>query len=249
MKYSTLQECIDNFKDTPEGHTDFANTFTENMLGEIDLSAHRKFVEDNEWGFGERSFHWMWNLIIQELPERFKFLEIGVYKGQVISLMSMLNLRYKKEGIIFAITPLDSSAGKVDYTHPNINYEEAIARIYAQFNLSAEDLQIIQGLSTDSKIIGTAIRLAPFHVIYVDGAHDYDSVVSDLNIYKELVQRNGYLVIDDACCDMKIPDGLIRLNWRGIPEVTKAKNEVIDTDIRFRLLFTVSHNAVYQRIA
>ena len=64
-----------------------------------------------------------------------------------------------------------------------------------------------------------------------------------------MLDIGGYLIMDDASNDLQIPDGLIRLNWRGLEDVTKAVNDVLDTDERFKLLFAVGHNKIYQRIS
>lgn len=246
-KTINLQSVIDFYKDDPEIHRRIWSEFKylTNQISE--LKSHRDWVVLNEWGYGNRSFHWMWNLIISTLKDDFKFLEIGVFKGQIISLISYLNYLYKKDGQIFGITPLNTTGDKYA-THPDINYEEAIQRIYAQFNLSGNDLNIIEGLSTDKTSIDIAEQCGPYDVVYIDGGHDYETVINDINTYSKMISVKGFLIMDDASNDLKIPNGLIRLDWKGLPDVTKAVNDTLDTDVNFKLLFAVGHNKIYQRI-
>jgi predicted O-methyltransferase YrrM len=190
----------------------------------------------------------MWHLLVQQAPRNFRFLEIGVFKGQTISLVSLLNKMMRKDGQVFAITPLNASGDKYA-THPDVDYEEAIAIIYAQFGLDASDLIVIEGYSNHLDIIATARQTAPYDLIFIDGCHDYDVVVSDLTNYGDMVSIGGYLVIDDASNYLNIPDNLIRANWKGLEDVSRATRDVVENDARFMEVFAVGHNRIFKRIS
>lgn len=236
------------YADVPDVHVFMWREFESSVNADPLLKSHRDFIERNNFGYGDRPFHWMWNLLIRDIPNDFKFLEIGVFKGQVISLVSLLNRELQKNGTVYGITPL-SSAGDKYGTHPNEDYELAIQQLYGALKLTAEDLNIIQGFSNNVDIINLASELGLYDIVYVDGCHDYDVVVSDLTEYREMVKINGYLVIDDASNSLQIPDGLIRMDWRGLPEVSKALADVIEPDERFQHVFAIGHNRVFRRIA
>src|SRR5262249_3640974 len=56
-----------------------------------ELRDHRTYfynVPNNRRGFGENTFHTMWYLLLQEFKPS-NFLEIGVFRGQVISLVTL----------------------------------------------------------------------------------------------------------------------------------------------------------------
>ena len=250
MEYEQLQSPIElekYYTDSPEKHVFIWNTMKRLVNQHELLKSHRDFVVQYGWGYGNRAFHWMWNILVQHSPEHFKFLEIGVFKGQTISLVSLLNKLYNKQGTVYGITPLSTSGDKYA-THPDIDYEEAIATIYAKFGLEADDLQILQGYSNDKEIIEQTSELGPFDLVYVDGCHDYEVVVSDLTYYGDMVKLNGYLVVDDASNTLNIPDNLIRLNWRGLPDVTKATNDVLLGNPKFKEVFAVGHNRIFKRV-
>jgi hypothetical protein len=245
--FTTFQEAVDFWQDTPEVHTTIYQEFKKNVNADQTLKQHRDFVVYHQFGYGNRPFHWMWNLICAEMPIHFRFLEIGVYQGQVISLMSLLNQRYGKRGVIFGLTPLAAVNDKFS-KHHEVDYEERIAMLYHQFGLDASDLQIIQGLSTDKDVVRQADLNAPYNVVYIDGGHDYDTVISDIAFYSQMVAVGGYLVMDDSANYLNIPDGLIRMNWRGIQEVSDAVRAQLESNDQFEHIFSVAHNRVWKRV-
>lgn len=248
IPFLSLQSVTDYYEDDPEKHTAIWNTFKKLVNDTPVLKAHRDFVVNYGWGYGNRAFHWMWRLLVEEAPDDFKILEIGVFKGQTISLISMLNKLFDKKGTVYGISPLNKDGDHYN-THPDIDYEEAISTIYGQFQLDASDLQLMEGYSNDKNIINVAQSEGPYDIIYVDGCHDYSVVVSDLTNYGNMVKLNGYLVIDDASNYLNIPDGLIRLNWRGLEDVSNATRDVTEKDNRFKEVFAVGHNRIFKRIS
>ena len=76
------------------------------------LKAHRDWVEQNSWGFGDRAFHYMWYLLLKDdvlTRHSPSLLEIGVYKGQVISLWALIAQHVSRPVDITAISPLEGS--------------------------------------------------------------------------------------------------------------------------------------------
>lgn len=247
LPYMNIENIIDFYEDDPETHTRIWTNFKTLVNATPHLRVHRDWVVQNNWGYGNRAFHWMWNILIQEAPKNFKFLEIGVFKGQTISLISMLNKLYRKDGMVYGLTPLSNTGDKYT-THPDVDYEALIQQIYGTFQLDANDLNIIQGFSNDPEIINIAHDEGPYDFVYVDGCHDYEVVVSDLQKYGDMLKVGGYLIVDDSSNHLKIPDGLIRMDWRGLLDVSNAVRDVTEQDVRFVHCFAVGHNRVFQRI-
>jgi hypothetical protein len=246
MTFNTLQEATSYWADEPEKHVTIFKDFFRLVESDPELKSHRDFVEQNEFGYGDRPFHWMWNLIVKDLPENFKFLEIGVYQGQVISLVSFLSKRYGKNGSVFGLTPL-SNVDDAFSKHHNVNYEERIATLYQTFGLDASDLTIIEGLSNDAEPIRKSLKEGPYDCVYIDGGHDYDTVTSDISIFGPQVKSGGLLVMDDSANFLQIPDGLIRMNWRGLESVSKAVRDHLETNSEFTEILSVGHNRVWRR--
>lgn len=235
----TLNDYSKEWQDTPEYHSLIHDTFIEYVNDNPKLKAHRDFVEGNAFGFGERSFGWLHKLIVDEMPNEFKFLEIGVFRGQTLSLYKLLADMAKKKVQRFGVSPMDSSDG-----HWDSDYFLDVSLLHQQFNLK-KDYSIYHGSSTDEKIIQKAKETAPYDILYIDGSHKYEDVVSDLNNYPQMVKSGGYLLIDDACNDFSMKWGF----FQGINDVTNAVLEWRDTNIgqEFEFVFNVVHNRLYRR--
>jgi glycosyltransferase involved in cell wall biosynthesis len=245
--FMTVNDVTGLYEDVSEVHTSIWKNFKTLVNSVPFLKMHRDWVVQHRWGYGNRAFHWMWYLLVQQAPKDFKFLEIGVFKGQTISLISLMNKIHRKQGLVYGITPLNNTGDKYS-KHPDVDYEEYIQQIYASFELDASDLNIIQGLSQESTVIESAEAEGPYDLMYIDGCHDYPVVVSDLVNYSNMVKVGGYLIVDDASNYLNIPNGLIRMDWRGLEDVSNAVRDITEKDERFVHAFAVGHNRVFQRI-
>jgi cephalosporin hydroxylase len=247
--FDNINEAIEYHQDIEDIHRVLYTEFTKNVNQDIELKRHRDFVEQNQYGYGERAFHWMWNLIVKELPQEFRLLEIGVYQGQVISLVSMMNKRYSKHGEVIGLSPLTNVDDKYS-KHPNLNYEERISMLYGTFELDATDLILIKGLSNDPIIIQKVKdNYDSFDCVYIDGGHDYETVISDIETYSSMIKIGGYLIMDDSACKFNIPNGLVTHDWKGLPDVCRAVEDVLEKDNRFQHIFSVAHNRIWKRIS
>ena len=73
-----MKELINRWTDTAESHRAIHEDFCNKVNAQPELKALRDWVEQNIFGFGERSFLWMWKLIL-ETKAQVKFLEVGVF--------------------------------------------------------------------------------------------------------------------------------------------------------------------------
>ena len=174
MKYDTLQSVISAYKNTESVHRDIYFSFKSNVNETPFLKSHRDYVVQRRHGYGNRAFHWLWKLFVDEMPDNFKFLEIGVFKGQVMSLVALCASKINKRYQQYGVTPLDTTDG-----HPNDNYEQAILEIFYGLVGNIDNVQIIEGLSTDPSITATVKSIAGggFDLVYIDGGQDRKSVV------------------------------------------------------------------------
>ena len=98
QRFDTLKSVESVYRDDPSIHRLIYNSFTQTVEDNDWLIAHRLHVEKNKLGFGARAFHWLWKLIVDDVSSGFRFMEVGVYKGQVTSLISLLVARLNKPG-------------------------------------------------------------------------------------------------------------------------------------------------------
>lgn len=209
-------------------HLELHNYYCQKTNEVPELKALRDFVEQKAFGFGERSFYWMWKLIVDELPDHFSLLEIGVFRGQTLALVQMLAQLAGKTCSVYGVTPLDTTDG-----HWESDYKSDIHFLHNYFALNQPT--IIEGLSTEPEIIEAVKVLKSFDVVYIDGGHTYDVAKSDIIEYAPLAKQ--YLVIDDCCNDLDIPFGM----FPGIQSVTDAVRDTIETPHSYNVV----HNKVW----
>lgn len=259
---------MSEFKEMCEGYSPPANDLVWNYCqhavdGVPPLKQHRDWVEKNAWGFGDRAFHYMWYLLLRDevlLRPRPKLLEVGVYKGQVISLWSLISgILNVPSPQITAVSPFGSDYRRggrilarlfsrkyredmiVGNVFPSGDYFACVQKIFDQFRLDINAVRFIHGYSQDRPVIERLYDGGCFDVIYIDGGHRYDQVVADLAIYPRMVALGGYLVLDDASVFQ--PGSMF---WKGIENVSRAVEEWGAPG--FKNVLNVGHNRIFQRI-
>jgi hypothetical protein len=240
LNFNTLAEAQQSWKNDEETQKQLNDGFIEKVNAVDKLNDHRTFVEQNIFGFGERSFHWLWHLVVQELPKNFTFLEIGVLKGQTLSLVKMLADMQGKKVKRYGITPLSTEGGVWES-----DYAKDIEFIHDQFELE-KDYKILQGLSEDPAIIEQAKKLK-LDVLYIDGGHEERHITNDIEQYSPQVKIGGFMVIDDCCNSFRMPFGY----FQGIDVVTRvvdAKLPPVTQSEEWEFVFSVVHNRVYRRM-
>ncbi len=228
---NTLNEAASQWANNRETHKRINETFTANVNATPELKAYRDWIESKIFGFGERSFLWMWKLIVDTLPPDFSFLEIGVFRGQILGLIRML----APKATITGITPLDSSDG-----HWESDYAADIKLLHDTFKLKQP--KIIKGLSTAPEVMEKA-SAKMYDIIYVDGGHTYEVAKHDVFKYSSFVKVGGYLVIDDCSHKYDLPDGY----FRGIEPVSRAVDELLPNDY-YKEVMNVMHNRIFRRV-
>lgn len=227
------------------------------------LKEHRDWVEAHDYGFGYRALHAMWLGMIAEVGARrrtVRALEIGVHKGQSISAWSLIGRELDLPVAVTAISPFTGNQrptprwlhrtrrlldpwyrrrAAVGNLHPLDDYLAHVRRIYARFALDFEQVRVVQGLSTD-EAVRAAVAGDAFDVLYIDGDHSYEVACADVDTYAPLVAPGGYLVVDDAGCDL--PGTAF---WKGFESVTAAAARIPGHG--FTNVLNVAHNRIFRR--
>jgi hypothetical protein len=229
------------------------------------LSEHRKHIEENKLGFGDPAFHSMWARLLEAGVQRHgkvRALEIGVFKGQVISLWSLLAKAYGWPLEIFCVTPMAGNPlpppglrhrlrmicswkYREQIRNGNFygeeNYREIIRLLFARFELPFDKITVFQGFSTEEGVLKQAENME-FEVVYVDGDHTFEGAMHDLRHFGPKVVRGGWMVVDDAGC--ALPGSRF---WKGHEAVSRAV-EILPT-LGFRNILNVGHNRIYEKTA
>jgi Methyltransferase domain len=229
----TLEDLKNQWHDSPEHHTHIHELFVQMVNNDWGLNDHRTYCEKFVYGMGERSFHYLWKLILTELPESPKLLEIGCHKGQILSLWKML----REDAQVYGVTPLDGRG--TGWTEDD--YAAHIKKIHDDFGLEQPTLFI--GGSEEQVMVNLAIK-HKYDVCYVDGNHSFEGCLFDLITYGAMVKQGGYMVIDDSNCDLNMIFGY----FQGIDTVTEAKLRWLETEgIEWEFICSVVHISVFRR--
>ena len=239
-----LDQIIETYQNTHEKNVELWNEFELIAKNDESIWNHRMHIEQHKLGWGDRAFHGMWKTLIESLSPNFRFLEIGVYKGQVLSLVSLLSKQRSLNGKVFGITPLDAVGDKY-WKAPESDYLKNIQDLFEHFGLDFNELELFKSLSTEPDAVVFAIKNSMYDVLYIDGGHDYGTVVFDIENYKDYVKVGGYLVMDDASCYINAEEGHFN---KGLKDVSDATRDCIEVDDRFVNVFNCGHNRVFKRV-
>lgn len=108
-----LEEYIEEYECNSETNNALHKDFTAKTESLEFLIKHRLYIEENKFGFGDRAFHFMWYLLLQylfQVKNTPRILEIGVFKGQVISLWSLITKEAGMNCYIEGISPLTGNS-------------------------------------------------------------------------------------------------------------------------------------------
>lgn len=172
-------------------------------------------MNNNDWG--RRTFYKTYEIYGWASSERIaqyknfishikngKIVEIGVYGGD--SLLSVLDLCYENKNKIIGIDPWEKNSlanGQplTENTTPKLSefhYNMKKNRINLENILSEVDTDNRVELMFDfSSNISALFEDNSVDMVYIDGAHDYASVLKDLECWHSKVKEGGILWGDD----------------------------------------------------
>ena len=220
--------------------------FLWSYKNEIDKKfvQHRNYFKLDSRGFGEDAFHAMWVSLFASYPIR-SALEIGVYRGQTISLWNLISLDSDPfaHNEYWGLSPLNNSGDEVS-EYINIDYESDISRSFSIFNLG--EPKIFKGYSTDSAA-KEFIRSKQWDLVYVDGSHEEAVVKNDVMLGFESLKVGGFLVMDDASLYSAFKPPVFA--FKGHPGPSNVAKSLESQKSSFKLVGTCGHNRIYKKIS
>jgi hypothetical protein len=263
----TLDTWTSRYGNTADGNDEVFERFTALTDTIGFLKEHKDFVEANDWGMGFRAFLYQWLLILEDCHRRFgavSALEIGVFRGQTLSLWGLIARQRGIELEISALSPFSGNqpknrwvrsfkkrfsrqykaqkkAGSLYYDD---DFYQRTREIFEKFAGPFDAVHIYKGLSTDPDI-QKAVAGNTFEIIYIDGDHSFDAVKSDIAGYAPLVRSGGYLVMDDAGHFLPAKKYDEEPFYKGYESVARACETI--EGMGFRNVLNVGHNRVYRR--
>lgn len=229
MKEEFLMQKVDILKHINHGFTDefidlvqsYQNTVEYNQHLWIDfyqktdgmdyLKNHRDYIKNNSYGTGNRPFHYMWKVLVEQMPENFSFLEIGVFKAQIVSLIQILSDRLGKQAKIVGVTPYElfpeiRKVKLLPFLKQKVSRKVLIHELYDHFGLDYDNTIIFDGYSEDKIVQNQVESNGPFDLIFIDGDHKYEVVANDIKVYSQMLRKGGFLVMDDSSNFLEFPE-------------------------------------------
>ena len=204
------------------------------------IREHRRYFEEHRRGFGEDAFHSMWFLLFEEFrPNR--ALEIGVYRGQTITLWKLLSRHLTFECKIACISPFIPAGDSVSRYTEQLDYLQDVKENHVRFDLLLPEFCHHYSTASETKDF---ISHRQWDLIYIDGNHDYEVVCQDWALCKRALSPHGIIVLDDASLgtDFSPPS----FATAGHPGPSRLAAEIDSAE--FREIFSVGHNRVFQHL-
>jgi SAM-dependent methyltransferase len=217
----------------------YCDFYFRHFLPEI-LKEHRRyFVEENR-GFGEDAFHTMWYLLLLQLKPK-TALEIGVYRGQTITLWKLISRLAKFDCSISCVSPFSAAGDSVSSYKNGIDYFEDTKKNHERFNLPMPEVCRCYSIQPEAVEF---IQSKQWDLIYIDGNHDYNVVLQDWQVCSRALRQGGVIVLDDSALytDYRPP----RFATAGHPGPSKVADELSKNE--FTEIFHTGHNRVFQKL-
>jgi len=139
------------------------------------------------------------------------FLEVGVFHG--VTARNVCELLYEINGNDFNYIGLDlfeESSENVNEVIPNNNFSNPFKRIYFKYikkqdpyskeaveELLSKFKNNVSLIKGNSNFLLKKIDMSKIDFVFLDGGHDYLTVMNDLNCSIEVIMNNGTVLCDD----------------------------------------------------
>lgn len=128
--------------------------------------------------------------VIKELPDTCQVLELGCYKGRsAVAIASVL----PDQGILYCI---DHFQGSPEMESWNIDSSNLLRDFHKKIKYFGVDDKIKVFIMTGEQAVDQ-FEAESLDLIFIDAAHDYDSVKSDLLCWYPKLKSDGFLFCDD----------------------------------------------------
>ena len=165
--------------------------------------------------------------ILKKKPKT--FLEIGVFHGVTArNICELLSQIHKEDFIYIGLDLFEKSDENLLEVIPSTDFKNPFKKIYFKYIKrqdpysmeSVNDLlkkfkKNIHLIKGNSNKVLKKINMKKIDFVFIDGGHEYNTVINDLNNCKEVIDLNGTVLCDDY-------------NLSSAPGVKKAIDEFVE---------------------
>jgi hypothetical protein len=188
----SFAQAAQKFQDAGELYR-YMHHYLHNLAPQ-ELRDHRSYFLQERRGYGEDAFHAMWFLLLREYRPH-NCLEIGIYRGQTISLWALISQLAGFECDLNGISPFSSAGDENSVYMGGIDFLTDTQKSFARF--SSLTPHFVKAFSTDP-VAKDYIASRRWDLIYIDGNHDYEVALSDYQVCRDNLAPGGLLVLDDS---------------------------------------------------
>tara|TARA_B100001287_G_C22574602_1_gene477964 strand:+ start:138 stop:767 length:630 start_codon:yes stop_codon:yes gene_type:complete len=167
------------------------------------------------------------NEILNKKPKT--FLEIGVFHGVTArNICELLSQIHKEDFKYIGLDLFEESEENLSEIIPSTDFKNPLKKIYFKY-IKRQDPYSIEAVKDllkkfeknvhlikgNSNKVLKKIDMKKIDFVFIDGGHEYNTVINDLNNCKEVIDLNGTVLCDDY-------------NLGSAPGVKKAIDEFIN---------------------
>ncbi len=139
------------------------------------------------------------------------FLEVGVFHGVTArNVCELLNSFHKNDFKYIGLDLFEKNEENKNEVIPNTSFNNPLKNIYFKYikrqdpysKEAVEDLlkkfkNNISLIKGNSNLVLKKIDMSKIDYVFLDGGHEYTTVMNDLNCCIEVINRNGTILCDD----------------------------------------------------
>lgn len=233
----SLSEAASRFPSRNELHR-YMHAYFSNRAPRA-VRDHRNYFACEGRGFGENALHSMWYLLQREYRPR-RCLEIGVFRGQTISLWALNAKLLGYEVEVCGLSPFSDLGDAVSTYSDRINYYDDTLANFAAFELPKPSLV---RAASNSELGKATIGEGGWDLIYIDGCHDYEVAATDYVSSLAALTDGGLLVLDDSSIGTSFRPP--RYSFAGHPGPSRVRAELAEVDMD--LVAGIGHNNIFRK--
>lgn len=152
-------------------------------------------MDDNYYTTIDGYFDWepLYEAIAERLPEGGAFCEIGCWRGQSLAFLLTRLQQLRKTVSVYAV---DHFAGSLEESR--LAAIAAVEDIESQCRANLDAVGYPYTLRAEKSVAAAAaFPDRSFDCVYIDGSHDFDSVVADLRAWLPKIKSGGLLAGHD----------------------------------------------------
>jgi hypothetical protein len=200
------------------------------------MEIYNDLVKDSGGACPPSKFMYVYNNFIKDKNIN-TIVEIGVYNGCFLLPITALNNNNKSYGIdpytsfiqkdiidenLYKLA--ESISTNTDFLN---NVHDRLINNIKKYNLNIE---LIRDYAENA-----VVRFEPnsIDILHIDGNHDYQSVLNDLNLYNTKIKENSIIVMDD-------------INWKCVND---AMIDFLKTTDKFKIIYSEPEWCILHKIS